>query len=90
MLIAYTDYPMFHLGDSKGAGSFPIRQVEVVSYDTDKYVVVKDPEGNLIEFKAGYLYSEPGRFSNDRSKWFDVSTVEQDPNPWDHKKYLCL
>lgn len=55
---AYTDYPLFEKEFGKKA---PIREVELISYDGDKYVTIKF-EGKIYWFKSGYLYSEPGRF----------------------------
>lgn len=56
----YTDYPILALGDKPGEAA-PIRECELLSYDGDKYVTVK-VEGIEVEFKAGYLYIERGRF----------------------------
>jgi hypothetical protein len=56
---AWTDYPILELGDESGKRA-PIRQVEVLSYDGNKYckIIV---EGIYEEIKSGYLYQQPGR-----------------------------
>ena len=56
---AFTDYPLVELGDEEGKIA-PIRRVEPISYDGDKYVRVRF-EGRVYSFKAGYLYAVPGR-----------------------------
>ena len=58
-MLAFTDYPIVELGDVAGKMA-PIRQVEVLSYDGDKYCQVS-VSGVLITIKSGYLYSERGR-----------------------------
>lgn len=55
----YTDYPLIGLGDVEYKEA-PIREVEFVSYDGDKYVTVLY-DGIEYEFKSGYLYKTPGR-----------------------------
>lgn len=47
------------LGDEPGKVA-PIRRVEPLSYDGNKYVRVGF-EGRVFSFKAGYLYTVPGR-----------------------------
>lgn len=59
---AWTDYPFCRLGDVLGMAA-PIRQVEVLSYDGDKYCRIL-VEGLEQEIKAGYLYSTSGRFGD--------------------------
>jgi hypothetical protein len=56
---AWTDYPFISLGDESGKKA-PIRQIDVLSYDGNKYcrVVV---EGVEEEIKSGYIYTESGR-----------------------------
>lgn len=54
---AWTDYPIIELGDTEGQIA-PIRKCDVLEYDGDKYVTV---DGVTTSFKAGYLYSTPGR-----------------------------
>ncbi len=56
---AYTDYPFVWLGD-KEYEKAPIREIEVVSYDGDKYcrIIV---EGKETSIKAGYIYLRYGR-----------------------------
>ena len=58
---AWTDYPIVELGDAPHVEA-PIREVEILSYDGDKYcrVLVDGVEKSI---KAGYLYRAPGRCS---------------------------
>lgn len=57
---AWTDYPFTWLGDiaSKIA---PVRAIEVLEYDDDKYCEIKVDTG-FDSIKAGYIYQQPGRF----------------------------
>ena len=57
-LFAYTDYPRLYLGDLPNMKA-PTRRVEVLSYDGDKYVTVRDSFGYEFDIKRGYLYSDP-------------------------------
>ena len=59
MVYAFTDYPLVALGDIAGQKA-PIRRVEPLSFDGNKYVRVRF-EGRVFEFKSGYLYTKPGR-----------------------------
>ena len=52
----WTDYP-FHHTDKPGQRA-PIREVELVYYDSNKYCDIRYKSG-LYNFKAGYLYKEP-------------------------------
>ena len=56
---AWTDYPFTELGDTAGKEA-PIRRIDVLSYDSDKYckVLVCGVES---EVKLGYIYEKPGR-----------------------------
>jgi hypothetical protein len=56
---AWTDYPFEELGDIAHQQA-PVRPVEVLSYDGNKYcrIVV---DGVESEVKLGYLYKKPGR-----------------------------
>ncbi len=58
-LKAFTDYPIVELGDTPGEQA-PIRSVDVLSYDKNKYcrVII---EGVITHIKAGYLYTRKGR-----------------------------
>ena len=56
---AYTDYPFKVLGDTPGAIA-PIRKIKVLSYDGDKYCMIK-VDGHYEEIKSGYIYLQPGR-----------------------------
>ena len=59
---AWTDYPIVSLGDRPHSEA-PVREVEVLSYDGDKYCRVR--VGGVEEsIKAGYIYQLPGRCSN--------------------------
>jgi hypothetical protein len=58
----WTDYPIEALGD-KPCEKAPIRRVEVIAYDGDKYITVEviGQPGVQQQMKRGYLYSRPGR-----------------------------
>ena len=56
---AWTDYPFTQLGDEAGKEA-PIRPIDVLSYDGDKYCYIV-VEGIHTEIKSGYIYNEPGR-----------------------------
>ena len=59
---AWTDYPIVSLGD-KPHSEAPVREVEVMSYDGDKYCLVR--VGGVEEsIKSRYIYQLPGRCSN--------------------------
>lgn len=55
----WTDCPITALGDKPNELA-PIRQCHPIFYDGDKYVTVM-VEGIKTSFKAGYLYTAPGR-----------------------------
>ena len=57
---AWTDYPFAHLQDEAGKKA-PVREIEVLSYDGDKYCRVRVC-GHEDEIKAGYIYQREGRF----------------------------
>jgi len=56
---AYTDYPITELGDKPNKIA-PIRVVDIIDYDLDKYATV-EVEGTTKEIKTGYLYTQKGR-----------------------------
>lgn len=57
----WTDYPFVELGDKAGQRA-PIRHINVISYDGDKYAKVSfENVGDMLEVKACYIYSQPGR-----------------------------
>lgn len=56
----WTDYPFVELGDTPYQEA-PIRQVRVLSYDQNKYVMV-EVGGKILEVKTGYLYQSRGRY----------------------------
>jgi len=58
---AWTDYPLKELGDTPGQEA-PVRQVEVLGYDGDKYLTVRVGENFVTEVKRFYVYAESGRF----------------------------
>jgi hypothetical protein len=61
-VIAWTDYPFTVLGDKEGEKAL-VRMVAVLAYDGDKYCQVQLHGGHVkLIVKAGYLYSEVGRF----------------------------
>ena len=61
-LVAWTDYPLVELGDIGGREA-PVRKVEPLSYDGDKYVVVRFGK-RAFSFKRGYLYAAEGRLGD--------------------------
>ena len=59
-ITGYTDYLVELLGD-KPFKKAPVRRVQVISYDLNKYAFVKIIGTEVrLEIKAGYLYSEAG------------------------------
>ena len=56
---AWTDYPFDFLGDAAGQIA-PVREIEVLSYDDDKYCRI-NVLGHETEIKAGYIYQREGR-----------------------------
>jgi hypothetical protein len=60
---AWTDYPVFSLGDTDGPSS-PLRRIKVIAYDGDKYARVQ-VEGldHPIVIKRGYCYTKPERLT---------------------------
>lgn len=65
----YTDCPITELGDKAGVLA-PIRQVEALAYDGNKYCKVR-VEDVTVEIKGGYLYHIPGRAGNVRCLMHD-------------------
>lgn len=62
-ITCWTDYPFVELGDAPGKQA-PIRHVNVISYDGDKYAKISFADcGDVLEVKAGYLYRHAGRYS---------------------------
>lgn len=57
---AWTDYPFTWLGDTAWQKA-PVREIEVLSYDDNKYCRIK-VGGGEDEIKAGYIYQREGRF----------------------------
>ena len=58
---AWTDYPFVELGDIPYEKA-PIRRVQVLSFDGNKYAKISYM-GMYLEVKAGYLYGKAGRCS---------------------------
>lgn len=57
----WTDYPFVELGDEPYKIA-PIRQVNVIEWDGNKYATVSFVDNAFhLEVKAGYLYRERGR-----------------------------
>lgn len=57
---AWTDYPFEALGDKPNEKA-PIREIDVFSYDGDKYCRVGIGGIFLDSIKSGYIYQERGR-----------------------------
>ncbi len=61
-ITCWTDYPFVELGDIPRQPA-PIRHVNLIRYDGDKYATVSfDNCAAVLEVKTGYLYSQPGRY----------------------------
>jgi hypothetical protein len=58
---AWTDYPFRNLGDKPNKVA-PVREIEVLSYDGDKYCQVKYAGVFEEQVKAGYIYQSEGRY----------------------------
>ena len=72
---AFTDYPFTELGDEAYKPA-PVREVEVVSYDGNKYCKIL-VEGVELEVKAGYLYKNSAR--HESAKFFSWEEFEALP-----------
>lgn len=57
---AWTDYPFTWLGDTAGQKA-PVREIEVLEYDDNKYCKIKVESGK-DSIKAGYIYQKEGRY----------------------------
>lgn len=55
----WTDYPIVELGDEPGVKA-PVRKCKPIKYDGNKYTTV-EVGGIITSFKAGYIYTSPGR-----------------------------
>lgn len=61
-ITCWTDYPFVELGDEPGKMA-PIRHVNIISYDGNKYAKVSFENcGDILDVKTGYLYSKRGRY----------------------------
>ena len=56
---AWTDYPFTWLGDT-ALQRAPVREIEVLSYDDNKYCHIR-VDGGEDEIKSGYIYQREGR-----------------------------
>ena len=74
---AWTDYPFTNLGDKPNQIA-PMREIEVLSYDGDKYCRVKWAGVFEEEIKSGYLYKEKGRLGE--VPCIDRDTLNSLPN----------
>ena len=72
---AYTDYPLEGIDEPNHPA--PVREVVPIGYDGDKLVEVEF-EGQKFKFKAGYLYTLPGRYGD--VPRFDVNTLPAIPH----------
>lgn len=71
----WTDYPFVELGDVPGQPA-PIRHINVVSYDGNKYATVSFERcGDFLPVKVGYLYSQPGRYG--QVKQINIRKIER-------------
>lgn len=63
----WTDYPFTELGDTPGKIA-PVREIEAIEFDGDKYVLIGvwggEGEYFTTEIKAGYVYQKAGRFGD--------------------------
>ena len=73
-LKGFTDYPIFYLGDVPGEIA-TVREVEILAFDGNKYCTIRvggeGSRGIIETLKAGYLFTEPGR-------WGEVPCFEPD------------
>lgn len=58
----YTDYPFTALGDTAGQLA-PVREVELIHWDSDKYVTVR-VAGIEDQIKWGYVYTTARRLDD--------------------------
>ena len=66
-ITCWTDYPFVELGDEPYKPA-PIRHVNVISFDGNKYATISfDNCGDVLSVKAGYLYSQRGRYGQVRT-----------------------
>lgn len=61
----YTDYPFLISDQQYGYASAPVREVEYISYDGNKYVTIQF-ENKLYDIKYGYLFSRPELIGTDK------------------------
>jgi hypothetical protein len=77
---AWTDYPFAELGDVAGQEA-PVRRVELVGYDHDKYVDVI-VMGVKTSIKSGYVYKTPHayRARNDYYTFWELEEIFSKPS----------
>lgn len=71
-----TDHRIANLLRPWPTGEPKIYQVELVSYDGNKHVVVRHEKYGLVEFKAGYLFpnkqvTKPGKIMGKYKRYID-------------------
>lgn len=71
---AYTDYPFTFLGDVEYQKA-PMREINVLSYDGDKYCVIT-VAGIDTEIKLGYVYRNEKNLQRGRQKWLKTVMIE--------------
>ena len=59
---AFTDVPIVELGDTVGYEA-PIREVQVLSFDGDKYFTVQ-VKGITVKIVAGRIYRNAARYGH--------------------------
>lgn len=79
-ILAYTDMPFEELGD-KPYQVAPIRQIELLAYDGNKYVTARNG-GVVIKLKSGYVYTEQRRCSDAERVSYEV--LDTLPFTWDN------
>lgn len=76
---AWTDYPFTWLLGDAPYQKAPVREIEVLSYDGDKYCRILVC-GKDAEIKAGYIYQQPGRFGKVPALTRDQLMILERPN----------
>ena len=75
---AWTDYPFTGLGDTPGVGA-PVREVQIVGYDHDKYATILVPGlAEPQEIKSGYLYKTRGGYGTPAYRHRDLRRMFPD------------
>ena len=103
---AWTDYPLCKSDTVWGPvldepeQEAPVREVEVLGWDGNKYARVKFEKG-IYSFKVGYLYTRPFRMTMD-CDYKDIPTIDYHQLPevdvyaddhdsvhWDGERWVC-